>query len=162
MQLTKKASYGLIATFELARSPDAAPVSASSIADRYALPAPFVEKILHRLKQSGLVVSRQGRGGGYALAESPKKISVRRVLEALDESLDLVGCLGTGGSCDLTEVCPTKSAWGTINRGFHDLLESMSLDDLRDRDRIDSGDEIRRLDPPPSATTAGTTDRAGM
>jgi len=146
VQLTKKASYGLIAAFELARSSDSAPLSASSIADRYALPAPFVEKILHRLKQSGLVVSQQGRGGGYALAESPKKISVRRVLEALDESLDLVGCLGSGGRCELTELCPTKTAWGTINRRFHALLESMSLDDLRDTDRVDSGDEVRPPD----------------
>ena len=131
MQLTKKASYGLIAVFELARSPDQTPTSASSIAGRYDLPAPFVEKILHRLRQSGLVVSHQGRGGGYTLAEDPKEISVRRVLEALDESLDLVGCLGPDACCELTEVCPTKSAWGTINRRFHALLDSLTLEDLR-------------------------------
>ena len=134
MQLTKKASYGLIATFELARSPDAKPVSAGAIAERYGLPAPFVEKILHRLKQSGLIVSTQGRGGGYTLAEDPGRISVRRVLESLDESLDLVGCLGADACCELTDVCPTKPAWGMINRRFHALLDSLSLDDLRRSD----------------------------
>ena len=130
MQLTKKASYGLIAAFELARSEKSAPVSAAAIAGRYALPAPFVEKILHQLRRSGLVVSRQGRGGGYALADHPGRVSVRRVLEALDESLDLVGCLGEDDCCDLTDICPTKSAWGMINRRFHALLEGLSLEDL--------------------------------
>ena len=138
MHLTKKASYGLIATFELARSTASGPVSAGSIADRYRLPAPFVEKILHRLKQSGLIVSQQGRGGGYALADDPKRISVRRVLEALDESLDLVGCLGADPCCELTAVCPTKPAWGMINRRFHALLDSLTLDDLRRSDDLDA------------------------
>jgi len=136
VHLTKKASYGLIATFELARSPDSVPVSAGAIAARYGLPAPFVEKILHRLKQSGLVVSQQGRAGGYALAEDPKRISVRRVLAALDEPLDLVGCLGEEPCCELTEICPTKPAWGMINRRFHALLDSLSLHDLHSADAI--------------------------
>lgn len=131
MQLTKKASYGLIAISELARSPDARPVSASSIAGRYELPAPFVEKILHRLKQSGLVDSRQGRAGGYVLAKDPGDVSVRQVLQALDESIDLVGCLGTDACCDLTSICPTKSAWGSINQRFHALLDSLTLEDLQ-------------------------------
>ncbi|MGB2982476.1 MAG: Rrf2 family transcriptional regulator [Candidatus Bipolaricaulia bacterium] len=133
MHLTKKASYGLIAAFELARAPGSKPLSASSIAARYDLPAPFIEKILHRLRQSGLVVSRQGRSGGYALAEAPREISVRRVLEALGEPLDLVGCLGPSECCDLTDICPTKPAWSMINHRFHALLDSMSLDDLHGR-----------------------------
>ena len=140
MQLTKKASYGLIAAFELARSSDSTPLSASSIAQRYSLPVPFVEKILHRLRQSGLVVSRQGRSGGYTLAKDPKHISVRHVLEALDESLDLVGCLGTDTCCDLTDICPTKPAWGVINRRFHALLDALSLEDLHNSEDLAGGD----------------------
>lgn len=130
MQLTKKASYSLIAALELARSPSGAPLSAPAIAERYSLPPAFVEKILHRLRQAGLVTSRQGRTGGYSLAVPPEDLSVRCVLEAVDESLDLVACLGPDPSCDLTEICPTRQAWGTINRRFLDLLDSLSLADL--------------------------------
>jgi len=153
MQLTKKASYGLIAAFELARSADSKPLSASAIAGRYDLPAPFVEKILHRLMQSGLIVSRQGRGGGYTLAEDPGRVSVRRVLEALDESLDLVGCLGEGDGCGLTEICPTKSAWGMINRRFHALLEDLSLEDLHAPQSGDEGHDAGRAGSGKSSAT---------
>lgn len=130
MQLTKKASYGLIAASELARSGADACLSAAAIADRFGLPAPFVEKILHELKQSGLVASKQGRSGGYTLSRPAEEITLRHVLEALDESLDLVGCLGTGECCELTEICPTKPTWTLINDRFLRLLDSLSLADL--------------------------------
>jgi len=130
VQLTKKASYGLIAALELARSPSDVPLSAPAIAERYSLPSAFVEKILHRLRQAGLVTSKQGRTGGYSLAVPPEDLSVRDVLEVLEESLDLVSCLRTDPSCNLAKVCPTKQAWETINRSFLGLLDSLSLADL--------------------------------
>ncbi|MBU0596015.1 Rrf2 family transcriptional regulator [Candidatus Bipolaricaulota bacterium] len=130
MQLTKKSSYGLIAILELAGTSQEAPISAAAIADRYSLSGSFVEKILHRLRQADLVVSHQGRSGGYTLARSPAKISLRQVLEALDESLDLVGCLRPGSHCDLTVICPTKGAWKRLDTRFKDMLESLSLEDL--------------------------------
>jgi Rrf2 family protein len=131
VQLTKKASYGLIAAVELARAPADTPRSAAWIADRYDLPVAFIEKILHQLRRAGLVASRQGRGGGYTLPVEARRVSVRRILEALGEGLDLVDCLGQATSCRLTGVCPTKDAWRTINDRFRDLLDRISLDDLR-------------------------------
>jgi len=130
VQLTKKSSYGLIAALELARARADGPLSAGAIARRYSLPAPFVEKILHELKQAGLVQSRQGRGGGYSLAAPPGEISLRRVLAALGESIDLVGCLGPGSACDIDGICPTKAAWGVINTRLREMLDALSLADL--------------------------------
>ena len=132
MQLTKKSSYGLIAALELATGEAEAkgPLSASAIANRCSLPRPFVEKILHQLRQAGLASSTQGRKGGYRLARTPSRITVREVLEALGESLDLVGCLGPGTPCELTQICPTKSAWARIDRRFKEMLDSLSLGDL--------------------------------
>jgi Rrf2 family protein len=131
MQLTKKASYGLIAAVELARAPEGTSRSAVWIAERYDLPIAFIEKILHELKQAGLVASRKGRSGGYLLGIAAERVSVRWVLEALGENLDLVECLDGGTSCRLTGVCPTQGAWRTINDRFRDLLDRISVADLR-------------------------------
>jgi Rrf2 family protein len=84
MNLTKKSSYGLIATLELAAASDTSPQSATRIAKRYSLPVSFIEKILHELRHAGIVNSKQGRTGGYFLARAPEDISVRDVLEAID------------------------------------------------------------------------------
>jgi len=130
VHLTKKASYGLIAACELARNRSGRPISAAAIAKRYSLSRSFVEKIMHRLKQAGLVDSRKGRDGGYTLVHDPSEISVRRVLEGVDEPLDLVGCLGPDPLCELTDICPTKAAWVRINKGLIELLDSLTLEDL--------------------------------
>jgi Rrf2 family iron-sulfur cluster assembly transcriptional regulator len=134
VQLTKKSSYGLVATLELAGEAAEEPLSASAIAGRYSLPPSFVEKILHQLRQAGLVSSTQGRKGGYRLARSPHRITVRQVLEALGESLDLVGCLGPGTPCELTQICPTRGAWERIDHRFKEMLGSLSLGDLIERE----------------------------
>jgi len=131
MLLTKKASYGLIAAAELARVPSAGPVSARSIASKYGLPAPFVEKILHELKTEGIVDAVQGRYGGYRLVRPPEKISVRDILIGLGESLDLVGCLTSDEhGCQIQDACPTRSLWQQINLRFVSLLDSLTLADV--------------------------------
>ncbi len=131
MLLTKKASYGLIAAVDLARRPDAEPVSARCIAERYDLPSPFVEKILHELKTAGVVYAMQGRYGGYCLARGPEEISVRDILVGLGESLELVGCLTSKeSSCHIQDACPTRSLWQQINHRFVSLLDSLTLADV--------------------------------
>jgi Rrf2 family transcriptional regulator, iron-sulfur cluster assembly transcription factor len=130
VQLTRKASYGLIAAVELARAPEGTPRSAAWIADRYDLPVAFIEKILHELKRAGWLTSRQGCCGGYALVVPAEQVSVRQILEALGEGLDLVDCLEGGSSCKLTGICPTKGAWRSINDRFRGLLDTISLADL--------------------------------
>ena len=137
MNLTKKSSYGLIAALELAAASDVSPQSATSIAERYSLPVSFIEKILHELRHAGIVNSKQGRTGGYYLSRSPEDISVRDVLEALGESLDLVGCLNSESHCDLTDCCPTKGAWRHIDNRFKGLLDSLSLQSLLHSEQLD-------------------------
>ncbi len=131
MHLTKKSSYGLIAMIELASNGDSGPISARAIAEKYALPVPFVEKILTELRAAGIVRARKGRRGGYTMNVNPEKLSLRRILDALGESLDLVSCIRPGeASCQLLSVCPTKDVWGTIDDRFKALLDSLSLADL--------------------------------
>ncbi len=131
MHLTKKSSYGLIAMIELVSNRGAGPISARAIAEKYALPVPFVEKILTELRAAGIVRARKGRRGGYIVEINPEKLSLRRILDALGESLDLVSCIRPGeASCQLLSVCPTKDVWRTIDDRFKALLDSLSLADL--------------------------------
>jgi Rrf2 family protein len=131
VQLTRKASYGLIAAVALSRHEEAQPVSARSLAEAQGLPTPFVEKILNQMKHAGLVTSRAGRGGGYRLARPARDVSVRDVLQALEEPVDLVQCLGASADpCQLAGRCPTRSTWRSINDRFQSILAAWTLEDL--------------------------------
>lgn len=130
MRLNRKSSYGLVAALELASRCSEGPISAGSIAHKYRLSTSFVEKILHELKAAGLVGARKGRGGGYSLTQDPSTVSVRAILEALGESVDLVGCLGHGSDCQLESICPTRPTWERADRRFKELLDSLALSDF--------------------------------
>lgn len=92
MLIHSQGEYGLRCVIFLARRFGEGPVSVPEIASSERLPKDYVEKLLIRLRVSGLVRSLRGKAGGYLLAKSPAEIRIKDVLLAVgdDESLDLV------------------------------------------------------------------------
>lgn len=80
--LTFETHYALVALTSMARQPTADVLKMREISEREQLPAPFLSKILLKLRHAGVVRARHGRGGGYVLARSPFLISVKDVLGA--------------------------------------------------------------------------------
>lgn len=56
------------------------------LAEFFDLPEPYLAKQLQKLSRAGLVVTRRGPKGGYALAHKPKDISMLQLVEAIDGS----------------------------------------------------------------------------
>ncbi|MBT4485219.1 MAG: Rrf2 family transcriptional regulator, partial [Candidatus Latescibacteria bacterium] len=65
LKLSTKGLYGIKALYELASNYGDAPLNIREISRRHGMPVPFLEQVLHRLKQKGLVESRRGINGGY-------------------------------------------------------------------------------------------------
>src|SRR4249920_1296630 len=87
MKVSLRATYGIMAAVDLAMHLGTAPVQAKSIARRQAIPARFLEQVLHGMKKAGLVSSVRGAQGGYVLLKKPSEVSVVEILEALDGPL---------------------------------------------------------------------------
>lgn len=87
MKLTTRGRYSVKALLDLSLQPDYGPASVQSIAQRQALPAPYLEKLLMAMRQAGLVVSVRGAQGGYRLAKKPGQIFVGDILAAVGESI---------------------------------------------------------------------------
>ena len=66
MLITQKHKYALRAIFELAKHRNGH-TKLADIADAQAIPLRFLEVIMAQLKRKGLVVSKRGFYGGYAL-----------------------------------------------------------------------------------------------
>ena len=82
-----KVTYGLMATIELAKQDASIPLQAKIIAKRQGIPSKFIEQILQRLKQAGIVRSLRGAQGGYSLAQHPSQISLAELVNSLDGSM---------------------------------------------------------------------------
>ena len=75
--LTNKGKYGLKAMVHLAGLEPGALAQVQDIADRNAIPKKFLDQILSEFRNAGLVFSKKGKGGGYALAARPQIGSAR-------------------------------------------------------------------------------------
>ena len=134
--ITTKAKYGLKAMVQLAlRYQQKTPLPISEIAESEGIPAKFLEAILVELKNSGLLTSKRGPGGGYMLARAPERISVAMVLRALDGPLAPVPCVSkefyrTCPDCLDERTCTVRPVMKEVRDAIAEVLENKSLAEM--------------------------------
>ena len=82
MHMTLEADYAVRIVEFLAVNPGRA--DAKTISERTSVTLRFTLKILRTLVSDGIVRSYKGAKGGYELAKSPKEITLRSVIEAVE------------------------------------------------------------------------------
>jgi Rrf2 family protein len=90
--LSNKAKYGLKALGHLSMLPPGGIALGSEIAARNNIPKKFLDAILNDLKVAGLVRTKKGPGGGYALARPAADMSVGQAIRVLDGALAPIAC----------------------------------------------------------------------
>src|SRR5688500_15046539 len=91
--ISQKAKYAFKALVVLARAGIGTSLQTEEIARKAAVPRKFLEQILLQLKSHGLIASRRGRAGGYALVKQPETITVSQVLRIVDGPIAPLGCI---------------------------------------------------------------------
>jgi Rrf2 family transcriptional regulator, iron-sulfur cluster assembly transcription factor len=114
----------------LAAHDETAPVTLGEIAGVEGMPQAFLERILARLREGGLVGTRRGASGGYSLARPAGTISVGDVVTAIEGPLSLVGCLPDEKGCSRAGDCSSKGVWRRLDDAIAEALNGISLDEL--------------------------------
>lgn len=130
MRISSRCEYGLRAMVFLAGHQTGRPVPLTEIAGHEAIPAAFLERIMARLRDCGLVVTTRGAAGGYRVARDPQSISVADVVTAIEGPLSLVGCLPDSDGCERSESCASRRVWRRLDEAIGDALGTISLADL--------------------------------
>jgi len=130
VRITSRCEYGLRAMVYLARQGDVRPVPLSEIAAAEGIPGAFLERILGRLREGGLVKATRGAAGGYQLAVEAGGIAVGDVVTALEGPLALVECVPDGTACARAGSCASRVAWRKLDSAISGALNSITLDDL--------------------------------
>lgn len=84
MRFTTKTEYGLVCLIYMARHPADGVISIKEIIKKEHFSTTYIEKILQKLRSANIVVSHQGKQGGYALARHPSQITLKEIIEALE------------------------------------------------------------------------------
>jgi Rrf2 family iron-sulfur cluster assembly transcriptional regulator len=85
MELTIKTQYGIKTFLDIAYHHEAGPVQRKHIMLRQGIPTDYLDLVLTRMKEHGLIHSFRGREGGYHLAMTPEEVSVWDIVEAVED-----------------------------------------------------------------------------
>lgn len=132
LTLTKKTEYAVIAACHLAHVDDGV-VSARDIAECYGIRLPLLMNVLKSLNQWGLLRSERGTRGGYALVNSPAKIALSQLIEAVEGPLRLVRCAvpyEDDRPCELGRNCPVRGPLIKVHHLFGSFLNDVTVADL--------------------------------
>jgi Rrf2 family cysteine metabolism transcriptional repressor len=126
MKASVKSDYACRAVEALAlHHPNARPLRIEEIAEREAIPANYLVQILIELKSKGLIQSRRGKAGGYALAKTPREITVGDVLRAVQGDVLEMPLL-------LEARCPEeiKRAWRRIKEAAEQAADGVNFETI--------------------------------
>ena len=141
MRLSKRGEYGLRAMISLAeatsQSDPPVMLQIKEISQREQISSKFLEQILLTLKNSGLLHSKMGVGGGYYLARSASEITLGQIFRVLDGPVAPIKCVSQMAyescGCPDEETCGLRLVMSDVRSAIADILDNTSLADVAKR-----------------------------
>ncbi|MDR3665875.1 MAG: Rrf2 family transcriptional regulator [Ignavibacteriaceae bacterium] len=130
---SKKCEYGLQAVLYLAAQSEREVIPAEEISNKLSIPKEFVSKILQSLTESGIVISRKGKSGGFALAKDPKRIQLIDIVAAIDGLSMFSSCVLGFPHCNPENPCPLHDKWGELRSKAYAMLTDENIDHFRNK-----------------------------
>jgi Rrf2 family protein len=132
--ISQKAKYALRALVVLARARPGEAIVIGDIAEQQSIPKKFLEQILLDLKHQGLVVSRRGKAGGYALLRPADTISFGQVLRIVDGPIAPLPCLSKIAyrrcdDCKDEAGCEIRRVFARVADATRDVLDRTTIAD---------------------------------
>ncbi len=132
--LSKKTQYAFRALSYLAENYGKGPVLISNISAEKKIPLKFLENILNELKKADLLESKKGKGGGYSLRVSPRKISLATVIRVINGPIALLPCVSLNfyekcEDCN-EEHCGLRKMMTITRDATLKILERKTLNDI--------------------------------
>jgi Rrf2 family protein len=116
----------------LSRNYEKGVVRIREISEKERIPEKFLEQILLSLRKAGLLQSRRGVGGGYALSRHPREITLARVIRVIDGPLAPLGCTSSWShvSCPEEKRCGLHHVMLEVRNAIAGILEGVTFADL--------------------------------
>lgn len=145
MRLTQEADYALRIVYILAKKN--ATLDAKTISQEACVPERFTVKILRKLVLCNIVSSKKGSAGGYMLTDSADKLTMRRVVEAIEGSLEISRCLGGDYECSRNydkRGCTFHLIFEKLNHELAEKLERITIGEVAD-DSADIEETLNKI-----------------
>ncbi len=128
--ISRQVDYAVQFLLELATLLPGQHLSVKQFSLRRNLSFLFLQKIVRRLKQAGLITATYGAGGGYTLAYSNDSITLYQIMEAVEGKFSAVSCFGEKKDCPAREVCLSRRVFGQIQSDVISVMKKYSLQEM--------------------------------
>ena len=131
LKLTKKVDYALLALNLMAQAREGETSNVREIAGVYRIPPEILAKVMQKLSKAGLIQSHNAPKGGYSLKIPAEKISVLKVLTAVEGPVGIVSCSdGSDKDCQQRDQCDIRSPLERLQNNILWFLEALSIREL--------------------------------
>jgi Rrf2 family protein len=133
--LSKKCQYALHALIYLGEHQTSGLTFISAIAESKRIPKKFLEAILLDLKNTNILGSKKGKGGGYYLKKKPEEITILQVVRAIDGAVAMLPCVSLNfyescGLCENEKDCRINHLFSQVRDETLKILSKNTLADL--------------------------------
>ena len=132
MVITREADYAVRLMVGLASRTQGTIVSARALSSECDVPYELARTILGNLADAGILESRRGRSGGFALARPADEIWLADVLAVAGETLQLNVCVADPANCARSGVCPVHPIWNAASDVLRAFLAEQTLAQIAD------------------------------
>lgn len=133
MRLSSTDIYAFQALGYLGIQPRGRWTGSDEISEATGVARPYLVRVLATLSATGIVISKKGTGGGYALARPPEEITLRDVLRAIDGPVAPLSCISLNWHkpCEVEAHCHARNhAWKRVRDALLATLAELSVADL--------------------------------
>lgn len=130
MKISVKSCYGVRALVYLASQGKRELVCLKEICYRENISQKYLAHIMNLMAKAGFVQSIRGSRGGYLLNQSPGKIKLSQIIQALEGSVAPTACVDNYQICPRALDCSLRDVWVTVKEVIEKALESVTLLDL--------------------------------
>jgi len=143
MRITTRGRYALRSSLALAKlGTKGGPVSINNLSEQENISSVFLEQIFFKLRKAGIVNSIRGPGGGFCFAKPLTELTVKQILEAAGEDLEITFCDKNSNSCDRVGECLSHNVWVNVTELVKKYFASITLASILEK----SGNAFVRAD----------------
>nr|NQU93402.1 Rrf2 family transcriptional regulator [Bacteroidota bacterium] len=131
MNLSKTSEYALRIMSYMAMD-DKKLHRANDIFESLQIPFRYLRKQMTNLTKSGIIISVQGKNGGYRISRSIGEISLLDIIHATGDQQIMTNCFFGFENCALNRQCAMHDKWDEIRQNINQVLASTSLAELNE------------------------------
>ena len=129
--ISTKGRYALRVMIDLAQNDHGGYIPLKDIAERQEISKKYLEIIVKKMVEGGLIEGSSGKGGGYKLLRKPNRYTVGEILTLMEGTVSSVACLADKKyDCPRRKKCETLPMWKEFDSIVHNYLYGKTLSDL--------------------------------